>query len=197
MKNLKTVFAAVIVLLLLNSNSFAQKGQSSSGNCVEEGTIIIDAFYGYPYFNGAVLKALFSNTVGNVRNTNHLGAKVEYMVTDEIGLGVEFTYAHASISYRDSLYRTSTAEISKLRVLAKMNFHFATDANIDPYLTVGAGIKQNKFEGFNGVEWTGNLYPVAARIGVGLRYFFTDVVGVNAEVGLGGPLMQGGVSFRF
>ncbi|MES2140760.1 MAG: outer membrane beta-barrel protein [Bacteroidota bacterium] len=199
MKNLKTVFAIVTALLLLNSNSFAQKAQTSSGNSVEEGTIIIDGFYGFPYFNGSALRALFSNTVGNVRNTNHLGAKVEYMVTDAIGLGVEFTYANATVSYRDSLYRTYTAGISKLRVLGKMNYHFATDENMDPYLTFGAGIKQTTFydNSTNGVKWTGFLFPVAIRVGVGMRYFFTDVVGVNAEVGLGGPLMQAGVSFRF
>lgn len=199
MKNLKIIFATITALLLLNSNSFAQREQSSSGNSIEQGTIIIDGFYGYPYYNGVILKALFQNTVGNVRNINHLGAKVEYMVTDQIGLGVEFTYANASVSYRDSLYRTYTAGVSKLRILAKMNFHFATDANIDPYFTVGAGIKQTTFydNSPNGVEWSGNLFPVAIRLGVGMRYFFTDVVGVNAEIGLGGPLMQGGVSFRF
>lgn len=199
MKNLKTILFSVLATVFLIPNSYAQKIQSSSGNCVEKGTIIIDAFYGYPYYNGVILRALVNNTIGNVHNTNHLGGKVEYMVNDNIGIGAEVTYADASVSYRDSLYRTYTAGVSKLRVLAKMNFHFATDANIDPYCTVGAGIKQTTFydNSTSGVEWTGNLIPVAFRMGVGLRYFFTDAIGVNAEVGLGGPMMQGGISFKF
>lgn len=199
MKNLKTIFAVVTALLFLNSTSFAQKGQSSSGNCVEEGTIIIDAFYGYPYLAGAVLKSATTNRIGDVRNTNHLGVKAEYMVSEKIGLGIEYTYADVSLTYTDSTLREYKAGIKKSRILGKLNFHFATTESIDPYFTVGAGLKNTTiYDNGSGVNSISiNIVPVAVRIGVGVRYFFTDVVGVNAEVGLGGPLMQGGVSFKF
>lgn len=197
MKNLKTILATVTALLLLSSNAFAQKGQS--GNCVEEGTIIIDAFYGYPYVAGAVLKSAFTNRIGEVRNTNHFGVKAEYMVSEKIGLGIEYTYADASLTYTDSTLREYEAGIKKSRFLGKLNFHFATTESIDPYFTVGAGVKNTTI--YNNGSRTNsisiNVVPVAVRIGVGLHYFFTDVVGVNAEVGIGGPVMQAGVSFKF
>lgn len=194
MKKLNLIFAAMAVFVFVNSKTQAQ-------NCVEQGTVIFDAFYGYPYYNGVLLKALVNNA-NNVRNTNHLGGKVEFMVTDKIGLGVEATYADvsANYSYTDSLNQTYSgkAGINKLRVLGKLNVHFATTEHIDPYFTVGAGVKRTSYyDSGSQFTWSGNLIPVAVRVGVGFRYFFSDAVGVNAEVGLGGPLAQAGLSFKF
>ncbi len=195
MKNLKIIFATITALLLLNSYTFAQRKPISPDYSIEQGVVIVDAFYGYPYYNGIILKTLYQN-VGNFRTTNHLGAKIEYMITDEIGLGLEITYAKASINYRDSLLQ-KYAEISKLRVLAKINYHFETDISaVDPYLTAGFGVRKNTSYQ-NGIDLSRDLFPVAIRVGAGMRYFFTDGVGANVEVGIGGPLMQGGVSFRF
>lgn len=204
MKNLKTVFATVTALLLLNSNSFAQKEQSSSGNCVEKGTILIDGFYGFPYFNGALLKAAYRDSLGNnnqVRNLNHFGGKVEIMLSDKIGVGLEGTWASATVRYKGNNGQIYTAGIDKIRILAKFNFHFATSEKIDPYLTGGLGYKNTKIytnePSATVNKLTLNVIPVAFRVGIGMRYFFTDIIGVHAEVGLGGPLMQGGLSLKF
>lgn len=193
MKKLKLLLLTLTAFIFVNTQGRAQD------NCVHEGSIIVDAFYGYPYYNGVLLKALATNS-SNISNTNHLGGKIEYMISDKIGLGVEATYADVSVNYVDSTNRTYKAGISKLRVLGKMNVHFATNEHVDPYFTVGIGVKRTTFydnNTTNGLKWSGNLVPVAIRIGVGVRYFFTDVVGINAEVGLGGPLVQGGLSFKF
>ena len=43
-----------------------------------------------------------------------------------------------------------------------------------------------------------SLIPVASRIGVGLRYFFTDNIGANLALGFGqGGLLNAGISFKF
>lgn len=181
----------------MNTASFAQ------GNCIEKGTIIIDAFYGFPYFNGTLLKAAYLDSLGNnnqVRNLNHFGGKFEIMLTDKMGVGLEGTWASATVRYKGNYGQIYTAGIDKFRILAKMNFHFATSEKVDPYLTWGFGYKNTKVYtnepgAVNDVVL--NIVPVAFRIGIGMRYFFTDVIGVNAEVGLGGPMMQGGLSLKF
>lgn len=203
MKNLKTVFATLTALLLFSSNSFAQKGQSSSGNCIEKGTILIDAFYGFPYFNGTLLKSAYRDSLGNnnqVRNLNHFGGKFEIMLNDKMGVGIEGTWASATVRYMGKYNQIYTAGVDKLRILAKMNFHFATSESVDPYLTWGIGYKNTKIytnepNEVNDIDIT--LVPIAFRVGIGMRYFFTDIIGINAEVGLGGPLMQGGLSLKF
>ena len=39
--------------------------------------------------------------------------------------------------------------------------------------------------------------PVALRTAIGLRYFITDNICFAAEVGIGGPIMQAGFSYKF
>lgn len=41
------------------------------------------------------------------------------------------------------------------------------------------------------------LFPVALRTYAGFRYSFTQHFGINAEVGIGGPMFNSGIHFRF
>jgi opacity protein-like surface antigen len=196
----KTILIAIIATTLFSINSFAQK-TGTSGNCVAQGKIIIDPFYGYPYFNGALVKGL-ANDPGKIKSYC-AGGKVEFLLSDKIGLGAEFTYADASMKFnvQDTLFvtRTYTAGISKIRVIGRMNFHFATTSSIDPYFVIGAGYKKTTwYDDEPGIHSLSlNVIPVAFRVGVGLHYYFTDFMGINAELGLGGPMMHIGLSFKF
>lgn len=201
MKNSKKMLSAVFAVMLVSTISFAQKG--STGNCVQQGTVLIDAFYGFPYINGTLIKAAYSSdSIGGssvARNYNQFGAKVEYMVSDKIGIGMEGTYALATVDYRGSNLQTYRAGMSKYRILAKMSFHFATTEHIDPYITWGIGYKNTKVysnEPGDVREVSVNLIPISFRTGIGMRYFFTDVIGVNVEAGIGGPIVQAGISVR-
>lgn len=193
MKKAITIFVSAMLLFISSFNSTAQ-------NCVKQGNFIIAGFYGYPYLAGAVIKTIGQGTT-NIKNLNHIGGKVEYMITDKIGLGAEVTYARVGGSYQDdSTLLWYTAEITKIRVLPKMNVHFGTTESIDPYFTVGAGYKStNIYLGGpnNSADVNINLVPLSMRIGIGLHYFFTDYIGINAEVGLGGPAIQVGLAAKF
>lgn len=197
--------SASLLMVLFCTTTFAQKGDYASDKCVQKGTILVDAFYGLPYINGALIKAAYSsdslsNATG-AHNYNHLGAKVEYMVTNKLGLGIEATYANATVDYiNNSNLQHYTAGMRKTRILAKMNYHFATGTHIDPYITWGVGYKDTQIytnEPGTVRSVSVNLLPIAVRTGIGVRYFFTDIIGINAEVGLGGPLVQGGLSLKF
>lgn len=100
MKNLKKNLSPLLAALLISTFSIAQIDRSSGGG-IHEGTILIDAFYGFPYFNGSVIKAAYSNdSLGGssrARNYNQFGAKFEYMISDKIGIGMEGTYALATV----------------------------------------------------------------------------------------------------
>ncbi len=215
MKTLITVFATIIATtIFLSSTSFAQEHdqftkrnehfQGTGGGAVKEGILLVDAFYGFPYINGALLESAYSSSTGNtnnaVHNLGHLGGKVEYMLSNKISLGIEFTYADATIRYQSNNLLYYTAGIRKYRILGKMSYHFATTEKLDPYFTWGAGYKNTTVytnEPAATREVTINLVPVSLRVGLGLRYFFTDAFGINAEVGIGGPIMQAGLSLKF
>ncbi|MES2567976.1 MAG: outer membrane beta-barrel protein [Bacteroidota bacterium] len=224
MKKINVVTLASLLLFGFN-NLMAQDAQTNkkevSENCVSKGRFIIDAYYGYPYVVGKYIKTIVSGSgAGNidVTNLNHLGGKFEYMLNDMIGLGFEYTFASVTAKYVEtrSVYNNSTNQydnqtesytlgINKQRMLAKINIHFATSKYLDPYATGGIGYKNTNVYSSNINDQQGvaeasralNILPVAFRLGIGMRYYFIKNLGVGVEAGIGGPLIQAGISGKF
>lgn len=196
---MKKLYCLIISITLIG-NTYAQmqnKTDVSNLNSAKEGNIIIDAFYGWPYFNGVLLSSL--STTYKIKNTNHLGGRFEFMLTDKMGLGGEFTYANASVNYQSSSNGLwYNAGISKVRVLGRFNYHFSTTKTIDPYLTFGMGYKRTTYydKGNSNSDYSLNFFPVSCKIAVGTRIYFNDSFGFNAEIGLGGPLVSAGLSLK-
>ena len=64
---------------------------NNSLNAVQKGTIIIEPWYGGPLFG----KAIYSNGSDSLTNFTYnglgpVGASVEYMLADNVGLGIDF-----------------------------------------------------------------------------------------------------------
>lgn len=196
MKKKTLVVIATALLLGFNSNAFSQS--------VKDGDVQVRAYYGYPYFVGAYVKAALesdSSAAGvDVRNTNHIGASFQIMVSEKIGLGLDYTFAKVSATYMDGVDRYKLS-LTKHRITALMSFHFANSQSVDPYFNVGAGYKMNQVKytepGYDDSAVLKNAVPLSARLGIGLNYFFSDAIALNAEVGLGGPLVQLGLTFKF
>lgn len=222
MKKIKAI-TLVSIILFGSSNLKAQDSdkKEETENCVGKGKFIMDAFYGYPYFVGKYVKTVVSQSGSgniNVTNLNHLGFKFEYMLNKMIGLGLEYTYASVTAKYveTNSVYNNNTnmyenqnfnytVGINKQRLLAKINIHFATSKFLDPYATGGIGYKQtnvysnniNDQQSVNDVDNALNILPVAFRLGIGMRYYFIKNLGIGVEAGIGGPLIQAGISGKF
>ena len=203
MKFLRIIVFTVIIILSMNCNSYSQVVKSTSsitGLCVNRYDIIADAYYGYPYLMGILIKKVLADSFGvhNAINYNHFGARVEYMAWDEVGLGLEYTYALLAVKIQGKSGRYYDASVVKQRILAKYNYHFNITETFDSYLTVGLGytITQIQSKQLHIKDERVNKYPVASRIGLGFRYFFTETLALNAEVGLGGPLIQAGSSYK-
>lgn len=162
--------------------------------------IIAEAYYGYPYLMGALYKQYLADTLGlrKITNLNHIGFRAEYMKWNTVSLGIEYTYALLTMRYQGSNGKYYTAGIGKKRILAKVSYHYSIDEHLDMYYTAGIGYTITNFT----TDQPGiaikqmNAIPVASRLGAGIRYFFNDTFGVNAEAGLGGPLIQAGISLK-
>lgn len=222
MKKINVLITTLLLIIVANNSLQAQNTEkdSESEKCVKKGNFILDAYYGYPYMFGKYVKEVVNQNADNdvtVTNLNHLGGKVEYMITDMIGLGLDYTFAtvQAKYSQTNSVYQNGvyvnqtnnyTASITKQRILAKFNIHFATSKFLDPYATAGIGFKQSivKSDNINDQEDVNNLnnsflnvFPISFRLGAGLRYYFIKNLGVSVEAGIGGPIIQAGISGKF
>jgi len=195
---------AVFTLLMTSNVSMAQ---------VEQGNIIIDPYYGYPNLGKSLAEALLDPDATDVRATGigPLGLRAEYMLADNFGIGIDFIYnsAGAEGSYTDTTGGTTQTYtdnvlMQRIRVLLRLNYHFVQTDALDAYVGGGAGYNQRiwSYKSTNPDyeepdNTTGALLPVAFRAALGARYYFHPNIGINAEIGLGGPILSGGVSLKF
>jgi hypothetical protein len=188
---------------------------------VDQGSVIIDPYYGFPNFGKSFIQAV-EDANPNASNTKiggigPAGLRAEYMVSDRIGLGFDVIYNSNSLSFTtlDTVGMdgsgnavTETLEydykMQRVRAQVRINYHFdISNPNFDSYIGLGAGTN-NRFRTTleNGKEVSADLadftlLPFSMRLCVGARYYFTDNLGLNLEIGLGGPIISGGLSVRF
>ena len=214
-KSIVLVAAAAVMIMGTTKKANAQ--------CVEKGTIAVDAYYGFPNLLTTAVKALYANdgTYENYRVSGFgpAGVRGEYLINDHIAFGIDVNYSLTNVQWTeqstigyvpvtgDPIYANYDYKISvpRLRALAKFNAHFGKSEHFDWYAGAGLGYNHTTLtlttndpdyveEDLSGTY----AIPVAARIDFGGRYFFTDNIGLGFEVGLGGgPLASLGLNIKF
>lgn len=163
------------------------------------------SFFGLSYFNSATVKSTSFNS-------NHICARGDYMVSKDFSFGLELTYAAQQFQYtkqfttydttgmphvHDSLFH---ARLSKLRFLARLSYHLNISDRFDAYGTMGFGYKQFNYSGndaeISSATMANQIMPIAIRASVGGRFFINDNFALNVEAGLGGPIMQIGITYK-
>jgi hypothetical protein len=203
MKKKITILVSIITL-----------GLSFNGNAqaVSEGNVIIDPYYGYPNFGKTFLNSLEGVENTTVTGIGPMGLRMEYMMAPKFGLGIDFIYNSVNVSGTiDSLnsdgtvYKSYDAKIfsQRYRPQIRMNYHFVATDNLDAYFGVGVGANirrigtKTDYPNYDDNAVSGSLIPVSMRVALGTRYYFTENIGLNLELGLGGPFISGGVSVKF
>lgn len=198
MKRIFTIGIAVIALSLFSTKAQAQ---------VEKGSIIIEPYYGYSLFSTAIMESYERSDApsSSYKGLGPMGIRFEYFVSDLIGLGIDANYKSLELSQdylSDANTYTETFTSKQIRVMARMNFHFVRTEKVDFYAGYGIGYKSNSW-GFtdtnpNSIHTDFDaLIPVAFRMSTGVRYFFTDNIGANLEIGFaGGSLATAGITIK-
>jgi opacity protein-like surface antigen len=213
MKKLFTILALVFV-----GNSFAQ-------TVVGQGNFVLDPYIGFPQTNS--IRQAPDNSINYKLNGGLLsyGLRFEYMLADNFGIGADVNYviSGANYDYRDTnlVYNESTNNYDpvigiynydytakKLRMMVRMNYHFVQNERVDAYAGFGAGYRTvsrswsttNSMDNENpfSLDQEKALIPIALRVAIGTRIYFTDNIGAMIELGAGGgALLQFGISAKF
>jgi hypothetical protein len=187
------------------------------------GNHVIEGYFGMPNmarFSGGLNFMTADINNGEITKFAGLapsGIRYSYMITDNLSFGVDLIYNTSNItrSSTDTIYngitgqwiyeQSTTKDITKrLRFHARINFHLETGRpEADSYFGIGVGsnnrwisrTKNNEFiETLEGSD--ASFLPFSMRICYGYRYFFGYNWGISGEVGLGGPLLSLGVSYK-
>lgn len=216
MKNLFTLISAV----LLSATTLNAQVPVAQGN------FIIDPYIGLPNWANSIFYSQYDGNNSSVRNYKvngsmlSYGGRFEYMLAENMGIGVDVNYEVSGFNYDydTSVYNSTTGEYEfesnnydytakKTRVMARLNYHFVQNDRIDVYAGFAGGYKHVNRRGITTNNVTneqsegsisGALVPVAFRIAIGTRVYFTDNIGAMMELGaFGGGLVQFGLSFKF
>lgn len=198
---------------------------------VSQGDFIIDPYLGVPNFANATLynDITFgdSSSVTDYKLNGGMisfGGRVEYMLSDDFGIGADINYEVSGFNYNDtrSVYNESTMsyvdqkynydyKAKKFRAMVRLNYHFVQNERIDAYTAFGAGYKrinratestdptydEDDVNGLIGGSSNGAIFPISLRLALGTRVYFTDNIGAHIELGIfGGSIIQFGVSIK-
>ena len=199
---------------LLSLGMFLPSGANAQ---LEQGNVLIDVYYGFPNLYTTAFKTTYANSgqevdlrVGGI---GPMGGRIEYLLSDKIGFGIDVGYNNSTIQYTEVSTDPITGQpttqydynfsTKKLGVIATFNYHFVQNEQLDAYAVIGGGYgnRSFKFESTDPnyqTEEISGIIPISGKIGVGMRYFFTDNIGANFAVGLGqGGVVNIGLSAKF
>jgi hypothetical protein len=212
-KNINTI---LIFLLLIHATT----AQTVSNKSVQKGTVITTPYYGFPNFLTATLKNA-NEVINQEKEQLHpigfgpVGMSASYLVTDNLAVGGEVSYASARIQWKEheTLQVADSAGIprtyhfvlqaQRIRILIKLNYHFAITQHSDWYLDMGLGYNHTPIKLVTDAPFHDHdisslcFLPLSAQTNLGFSYYFTKNIGVNAQVGIGGPLVAVGVTAKF
>lgn len=218
MKKIISTILSVFTVILFYGQTANPSVDFSEGNgnplerelySLKKGDLIIDPWYGLGTINIFPL----SDTLENFKSLylRPMGVCAEYMVTDEIGIGIDFIYNRQGFSASDPNNIDAMGNLitynykltrERTRIHFRFNYHFTKDENFDAYLGIGAGNNSRKNSiTSNDPYFTDEinedeLLPFSMRLCLGGRYFFTDKYGLVGEIGLGGALLRLGISIK-
>jgi opacity protein-like surface antigen len=203
--------AAITFTLVLLATGISQ-AQRSQEKAMVKGENSINIYYGV-----SLSKSLYTAVASSgaedlkVSGIGPVGIMYEHMLSDVVGLGAEFGYSSLKVGWTIEDYNFSTGKtdlytyeykFSTIRAMVRANFHFLKVPNFDMYGLVSMGYRQTTFN-FTTTDpyFTGSSFkspiPFGLKPGLGMRYFFTDNIGLNIEIAAGTPVMGGGLSLRF
>ena len=192
----------LLILTIIAGTTFSASAQSP----VMKGNILIDAGIGWP--TGNVLWNDDGNDWQNYKVNGGpfaFGGRLEYMVADGFGIGLDGNYVTTGYNY-DSYFNNTDSLVNsdlttkRMRIMLRMNKHIVQNDLVDAYIGAGVGYRYvNRVStGFIEVEQDGALVPVAFRLAFGARFFFTENLGAHVELGAwGGAPLQMGLSLKF
>ncbi len=186
-------------------------GFRANAQAVSEGNFIIDPYYGFPNLAASFIDVSDIEDVNKV-GIGPAGLRAEFMLADKFGLGIDLIYNSLNVNGQidslnpdGSVYESYDSKIfmRRFRPQVRMNYHFVATNELDVYTGVGVGLNFRQlgvttdYPNYDDASVSGALIPVSMRLALGMRYYFTENIGANLELGIGGPILSTGLSLKF
>ena len=201
----------IFICFIVNSLSFNSQ--------LLRGDILVDPYVGIPNYPNLGVSQLFSiNTQGSdsyklVGGFFSYGFRLEYMITDKLGLGTDFNYVKSGYTsdymgyqydeFNNQLFDTNGMALlmpyserytaQRYRAMGRLNYYFSSNEKVNFYGGLGVG-----YYGINRT-FTSTPYdpsssnflssvdevffPISFRLAIGAKFYFTRNFGGHVELG--------------
>lgn len=185
--------------------------------------LISDPYYGMPTFSNYYINRATRDVTGienkEVSGLGPTGLRTEFMVNNWLGLGADAMYNQAQATFDRTeidgyvggvaIYGVHhyNLTLNRTRIQARINFHIPVKSKrLDWYGGIAFGSNAmkttltrdgQKTQNVDDVQPRFHYLSISARTSLGFRYYPTKFVGINFELGIGGPIFTTGVSTRF
>ncbi len=171
--------------------------------------LMLTAFVSYPNWEAYLLDLIFDSFASvdaDLANTNGvapIGIRIENNFTPTLSITLDAFFNSVKSRFEENGFPTLVSS-ARTRILVGFNYHIP-DINVEKLdlyggLALGASTRSINAESdnpnFNQNDYLLNSSPISGRFRVGGRYFFNENFGVNVELGIGGPLMSFGLTYR-
>jgi hypothetical protein len=200
--NIKKLISLTLLSMLLLVNQQEAKAQA-----FQQEDVIFSLGYGTPNLTKAVFKAGIAgeNLNATVSGLGPLHVKVEYGISDKIGIGLSINHVSTNFDaqYLDDIDNKNyfaNYNYNSTKFNLRTNFHFSNSDKLDAYWGFGVGY------GIGSVGLSTNdpdLEEVDIDAGglglestLGIRYFVTKNIGIYTEVGFAKSIIQFGLNYK-
>jgi outer membrane protein W len=196
----------LFLALLMTAFVFNAQAQKS------EGTSVATVGLGYSLFNNIIKAALETDEDIDVKSVPTIALTFDHSLTDNFSIGLAAAYQSISAEFintyndENSVSQTELSKFTSTRINIAIRplFHYGNSDKLDMYsgLRVGYLIRNVTVESDDpnadlSEEFDGNRFALGL-VPFGIRYFFTDNLGINMDLQIGTPyVVSGGVAFQF
>jgi hypothetical protein len=174
--------------------------------CLNKKSQILQAGIGIPNTVTSALSGISSLADlagGSAQNKSGIGPlflNYEYLIKENVGLGISFTYAKGKQDYSKISFlniNLGKADIQLFQIAFSTTYHIYTTDKLDPYFkgSVGLNLWQTKYTDELGKE--SNPFTAPTPFGyqgiVGMRYFLGEKYAAFGEVGMSSLKFTAGI----
>ena len=177
-----------------------------------EGASVATVGLGYSFFNNIIKNSLETYSDVEVKSVPTIALTYDFALTDNFSIGVagafqnvsgEFTNQYIDQNF-DIQTEIATTKVSRLNIALRPLFHYGDGDRLDLYSGIRVGYLIRNVETETNDELLnvlgdldGNRFALGL-VPFGMRYFFTDNLGVNMDIQIGTPyVVSGGIAFTF
>lgn len=207
MKKIKQTFKLGVIVfssVLFFGNVSAQEEDASNSEKLEKGDIIIDLSYSLAGPKGFTWREIALNTNSDLSQLGPIGVKFQYMASESFGVGLDVSFTSRKGTW--DVYRTEAdsdttyieieepraADQTIIRAMIRTSWEIIHKKSFQLFWANSIGYRSVNWKGDYDRDWLLSVTsasassPLALRTAMGMRYFFTESIGLSVEFGLGG-----------